>query len=100
MKNAIDALNEQAGKDKRIAIGTKETDKWVEILIADNGPGVPPELRNKLFEPFFTTKKLGQGNGLGLSLSRTNLRRWGGDLELAKTQGEGATFILTVPKVK
>ena len=99
LKNAIDALNEQAGKDKRIAIGTKETEKWIEVLIADNGPGVPPELRNKLFEPFFTTKKLGQGNGLGLSLSRTNLRRWGGDLELAKTQGEGATFILTVPKV-
>jgi len=98
LKNAIDALNEQPSEDKRIAIGTKEAKGYLEIIIADNGPGIPPELEKKLFDPFFTTKKLGQGNGLGLSLSRTNLRRWGGELELAKTQGQGATFILTIPK--
>jgi C4-dicarboxylate-specific signal transduction histidine kinase/uncharacterized membrane protein YuzA (DUF378 family) len=100
LKNAIDALNEDASKDKRIAIGAKEVDGYVEVLIADNGPGVPPELEEKLFEPFFTTKKLGQGNGLGLSLSRTNFRRWGGEIEMAQSKGPGATFVLTIPLAK
>lgn len=100
LKNAIDALNEEAPPDKRIAIGTREGKGCIELVIADNGPGVPAELQPKLFEPFFTTKKLGQGNGLGLSLSRTNLRRWGGDLKMAPSQDKGATFILTVPLAK
>jgi C4-dicarboxylate-specific signal transduction histidine kinase/uncharacterized membrane protein YuzA (DUF378 family) len=100
LKNAIDALNEQASNDKRIAIAAKKSGDYLEVLIADNGPGVPPELENKLFEPFFTTKKLGQGNGLGLSLSRTNFRRWGGEIEFSKTQGAGATFVLTIPLAK
>ena len=68
------------------------------LSVADNGTGVPEELAPKLFEPFFTTKKLGQGNGLGLSLSRTNLRKWGGDLEYSPTPGGGATFTISVPK--
>ena len=69
----------------------------VELRITDNGPGVPEGVKPKLFEPFFTTKKLGQGNGLGLSLSRTNLKRWNGDIEFLDTPGGGATFILKMP---
>lgn len=100
LKNAIDALNENASDSKKIAIGAKQTGDSIEIMIADNGPGVPPELESKLFEPFFTTKKLGQGNGLGLSLSRTNFRRWGGEIELVKSRDTGATFVLTIPRAK
>lgn len=97
LKNGIDALNEADSKDKRMALALTKKENFVEITIADNGPGVPEEVKKKMFEPFFTTKKLGQGNGLGLSLSRTNLRRWGGDLEYRETTTGGATFVLTVP---
>jgi two-component system C4-dicarboxylate transport sensor histidine kinase DctB len=97
LKNGIDALVETNSPDKRMALATKVQGRFVEIRIADNGPGISPENRDKIFQAFYTTKKLGQGNGLGLSLSRTNLRRWGGDLEFTETPGGGATFILTVP---
>lgn len=97
LKNAIDALNEEGPEKKQMAIAVAPKDNFVEVRIADNGPGVSPELEAKIFEPFFTTKKLGQGNGLGLALSRSNLRKWGGDLELADTPGGGATFIITIP---
>lgn len=100
LKNGVDAVNENGDREKRMAIGTELKDQCVEIKIADNGPGVPEDLVPRLFEPFFTTKKLGQGNGLGLSLSRTNLRRWGGDIEMTETPGGGATFLVTVPLAK
>ena len=98
LKNAVDVLSEQSGDDKRINVAMSEKGDFLEVSVADNGTGVPEELAPKLFEPFFTTKKLGQGNGLGLSLSRTNLRKWGGDLEYSPTPGGGATFTISVPK--
>lgn len=97
LKNGIDALNETAGDGKKLAMALDVGQTHARITIADNGPGIPHDLREKIFEPFYTTKKIGQGNGLGLALSRTNLRRWGGDLELADDQGEGATFVISVP---
>lgn len=98
LKNSIDALNDDGGGDnKRIAVALAVQDKDAVITIADNGPGIGPGLKDRIFEPFFTTKKIGQGNGLGLSLSRTNLRKWGGNLELKESQGPGATFQITVP---
>lgn len=97
LKNGIDALNECEQKKKQMAVAVFPVGDAVQIKIADNGPGIPEELSSKVFEPFFTTKKLGQGNGLGLSLSRTNLRKWGGDLVLEETPGGGATFVVTVP---
>lgn len=97
LKNAIDALGETTAQDKRIAVALSQRGRFVELSIADNGPGIPAELQSRLFEPFFTTKKLGQGNGLGLSLSRTNLRRWGGDLHFSETPGGGASFTLLLP---
>ena len=97
IKNGIDALNEGPFSDKTIELRVQQVGQLVEVRITDNGPGVPGEVKPKLFEPFFTTKKLGQGNGLGLSLSRTNLMRWGGDIEFLDTPGGGATFVLKLP---
>lgn len=98
LKNGIDALNEAELEKKQMAVGLYPADDMVEIRLSDNGPGVTEALREKIFEPFFTTKKLGQGNGLGLSLSRTNLRKWGGDIRYEETPGGGATFIISVPR--
>jgi signal transduction histidine kinase len=100
LKNGVDALNENGPAKKQMAIAVAPAGEFIEVRIADNGPGIEPEFASRVFEPFFTTKKLGQGNGLGLSLSRTNLRRWGGDIELEETPGGGATFILTIPRAK
>jgi C4-dicarboxylate-specific signal transduction histidine kinase len=98
LKNAVDAVNEGERPEKRIAISVELAGDMVNIGIADNGPGIPPELRGKLFEPFFTTKKIGSGNGLGLALSRQNLGKWGGEVRLGEEpMGGGASFVISIP---
>lgn len=98
LKNGVDAVNESGRPEKRMAISVEVQDQTVRILIADNGLGIPSDLREKVFEPFFTTKKIGSGNGLGLALSRQNLARWGGDVRLGPDPpGGGACFVITVP---
>ncbi len=69
----------------------------VEIKIADNGNGIPIEVRDKIFQPFFTTKPSGQGTGLGLSLSYDIVKAHGGELKVETKVGEGATFFIILP---
>jgi signal transduction histidine kinase len=72
----------------------------IELRIADNGTGVPPDLRDRLFEPFFTTKPVGKGTGLGLSISLTVLRRHHGTVTLESPPPNaptGTVFIITLP---
>lgn len=99
LKNSVDAVNDEAMQgEKRMAIGVDISGDMALITIADNGPGIPPELREKVFEPFFTTKKIGSGNGLGLALSRQNLGRWGGEITLGpEPVGGGACFVIAIP---
>lgn len=97
LKNGIDALNDHDGTDKRIAVALEIEDSNAVVRISDNGPGVPEELADKIFVPFFTTKKIGQGNGLGLALSKSNLQSHGGDIQLASNSDGGATFVVTLP---
>lgn len=98
LRNSIDAINDAKQAEKIIAIGLKEGTEFIEIAVRDSGTGLAPEAKAHLFEPFFTTKKIGQGNGLGLSMSRSNLRRWGGDLEYRERQDGGATFVVKLPR--
>ena len=97
LKNGIDALNEHTAAEKKIAVALQVGEATAVIKIGDNGPGVPPDLVDKIFVPFFTTKKIGQGNGLGLALSRSNLQSHGGDIELESNPEGGATFVVTLP---
>ncbi|MCS6813329.1 MAG: HAMP domain-containing histidine kinase [Cyanobacteria bacterium] len=73
LANAIDALEEAMVKDNlpdpHIEIQTSCTDRWVQVAIRDNGPGITTEVQKRLFDPFFTTKPVGKGTGLGLSIS-------------------------------
>jgi two-component system NtrC family sensor kinase len=69
----------------------------VAIAIRDDGVGMPPELQTKVFDPFFTTKAVGQGTGLGLSVSYGIVERHGGKLALASVPGAGSTFTVTLP---
>ena len=66
LDNAIDAL----GESGHITITTRADGDCAEIDIADDGPGIPAEIRNRVFDPFFTTKDVGRGTGLGLDTAR------------------------------
>ncbi|RMF66627.1 MAG: GAF domain-containing protein, partial [Cyanobacteria bacterium J069] len=68
------------------------------IRIADNGPGMSAEIRDRLFDPFFTTKPVGKGTGLGLSISyQIVVQRHGGSLECESELGRGTTFTIRIP---
>ncbi len=70
----------------------------MEITVSDNGPGIPPEVRDRIFEPFFTTKPTGEGTGLGLSLSYDIVTKGhGGTMTVGESADGGAEFRLTVP---
>lgn len=62
------------------------------ILVIDNGPGIPPEIKDRIFVPFFTTKK--QGSGIGLSLSRQIMTLHGGKIQIDSLQEKGTQVSL------
>jgi signal transduction histidine kinase len=70
-----------------------------QVAVADTGPGIPPEIQQKVFEPFFTTKPLGQGTGLGLSLCRGIVEQHGGTVTLTSAPGRGTTFLVELPSM-
>jgi PAS domain S-box-containing protein len=81
-----------------IHVRTGVTTDVAFMEIADDGPGVPPELSGRIFEPFFTTKEVGSGTGLGLSISLGIAEAHGGSLTLRRTE-RGACFRLTLPSL-
>ena len=68
-----------------------------EIIISDNGPGIPPHIKDKIFQPFFTTKPTGQGTGLGLSLAYDIVKAHGGEIRVKTVEKEGTELIITIP---
>jgi signal transduction histidine kinase len=85
------------GYEPTVSVSTKRTNGKVEILVADNGNGIPQKILDKIFQPFFTTKPTGQGTGLGLSLSYDIVKAHGGELKVETKEGEGSTFIIYLP---
>ncbi|WP_037298751.1 ATP-binding protein [Runella limosa] len=81
-----------------VSVHTQATEQGIVIKVEDNGTGIPEELKSKIFQPFFTTKPTGQGTGLGLSLAYDIVTKGhGGTIELDSIEGEGTTFIITLP---
>jgi signal transduction histidine kinase len=68
---------------------------FVTITISDNGPGIPESIQENIFQPFFSTKE--EGTGLGLSIASGIVEEHGGTLTLRSAEGEGATFVITLP---
>ena len=100
LKNAAQAihLREDDSEPGRIILRTRLNPPWAEIQVEDNGIGMSESVRKRTFEPFFTTKEIGQGTGLGLSVSYfiiTNNHK--GQMEVQSTLGQGTCFTLRLP---
>jgi EAL domain-containing protein (putative c-di-GMP-specific phosphodiesterase class I) len=98
--NAAQALEEQvsdSGELGVISISTRVIGSDVLIEIADDGPGIPHELQERIYEPFFTTKRVGQGTGQGLALARSTIEGHGGSLDCVSVHGQGARFTIRLP---
>jgi signal transduction histidine kinase len=95
--NAIDALCESGGSGT-ITVRTRREGDQVVVEVADDGPGVPDDVRDRLFEPFFTTKPAGSGTGLGLDTARRIVEeRHRGTLAMESEPGKGTTFRVWLP---
>lgn len=104
INNAFYAVSQQKnqapeGYEPTVTVRTRQLDaKTVEIRIADNGIGIPENIRAKMFQPFFTTKPTGQGTGLGLSLAFDIVTKGhGGTMQVESTEGEGTVFVVQLP---
>jgi two-component system NtrC family sensor kinase len=86
-----------ATRGQRIAVSLRREGRHAVLRVADNGPGVPPALRERVFDPFFTTKPDGEGTGVGLALCRTIAKAHGGSIAVEDTEGGGATFVVRLP---
>ncbi len=96
LENALDAMAEVDGERRlSINVGQAREEGCIALRVTDTGGGIPDGIMGRLFTPFFTTKPEGKGTGLGLPLSRTTMRRCGGDVRLSNVSGGTvATIIL------
>ena len=89
--NAVAAVE----RDGEISVTTRTAGIGVQVTIGDSGPGVPPDIADKIFEPLFTTKA--SGTGLGLAICRSILDKIGGTIRVESTPARGAAFIIELP---
>jgi len=90
--NALDAIDGEGV----ISISTSRAPAGIAVEIADDGPGIPEELRSRIFEPFFTTKPVGSGTGLGLDIARRIVLGHRGEISL-RSGRDGTAFVVTLP---
>lgn len=95
--NAVDALQAIPGLEGIIKVTIWEEAGVAYLKIADNGAGISEKVAPKIFEPFFTTKDVGEGMGLGLSISYTILQEHNGNIELSREEEGWTTFIISLP---
>lgn len=92
--NAIDAVQDGGA----VTLRARLVDEDCVIEVSDTGPGVPPELRERVLEPFFTTKPVGQGTGLGLSMTYAIVQRHRGTFEIHDVPSGGARMVIRIPR--
>ena len=97
--NAAEAMAETAG-DRRITVITREVPEreGLELIVADTGPGIPPEDRERIFDPYFSTRK--RGTGLGLAIVSRIVAEHQGRIRVQENLPRGARFIIELPSVK
>ena len=92
--NAAYAMKESGGT---LTVYTEKEDDNIEVYFKDEGVGMNEETLKKLFDPFFTTKPIGDGTGLGMSISYKIVRAHNGDITATSEPGKGTTFCITLP---
>ncbi|PWJ44167.1 sensor histidine kinase [Sediminitomix flava] len=102
LHNALQAMNHSGEitiniKNSTILSESGEELPAVSVGMADNGPGIPEEIQNRIFEAFFTTKKQGEGTGLGLDIVSKIVKKHDGKIDVDSKLGEGTEFIITLP---
>ena len=96
LTNAIQAMNGRGD----LWLTTEEQGELITITIRDNGPGIPKQHLGKVFDPFYTTKGQGEGSGLGLTVAQRLIKKFGGEIRLASSEGQGTTCVITLPADK
>ena len=96
IRNGIDAVEEAGGPGGKVVVRTgRAGPKAVRVSVEDNGPGLPPDVEEKLFQPFFTTKRGGMGMGLSISKSIASAHK--GRISFSRNPTGGTAFHLTLP---
>jgi C4-dicarboxylate-specific signal transduction histidine kinase len=95
--NAHDALSGRPDPVIGISVEHLAGDKYVNVEVWDNGPGIPERILNDIFRPFFTTKPEGEGTGLGLHICRQVIERVGGTISVESAPEEGTRFFVKLP---
>ena len=93
IQNAIHALSDQGGT---VSVSVAAVPAGVELVVGDDGPGIPDHVLPRIFEPFFTTKRNGEGTGLGLAVTGEIVSRHGGSIDV-ETSPAGTRFHVTLP---
>ncbi len=108
--NAAQAMRERGGaitvttarrefaEDLPASRGPLPRGGYLEITVADDGPGIPPDIQPRIFDPFFTTKGSGEGTGLGLAVVHGIVSSLGGDISVESAPGRGARFTVLLPE--
>jgi two-component system, LuxR family, sensor kinase FixL len=95
VRNAIEALGGSDRRRRIVTLNARKADGLVEVRVADNGPGIPCGILDRLFEPLATSKEAGRGLGLAICHSIAEIH--GGRLQVERSGPEGATFVLALP---
>lgn len=100
--NAAHAIGERIGRTGEsrglIHITTRQSAAWLEVLISDNGAGIPDKIINKIFDPFFTTKEVGKGSGQGLAIAYSVIvDKHGGEIAVESGPDTGTVFTIHLP---
>lgn len=104
--NAFDAMREKLKKDNtenyipKLFVRTIQKDQIINVIIEDNGPGIPENLRKKILQPFFTTKKGTEGTGLGLYITNDIIKAHGGMLIIQSEENSFTRFIIELNRSK
>ena len=94
--NAEQAMTAAHGRGV-LSIKTQRVRDVLQVVVTDDGPGIPDELISQIFDPFFTTKEVGTGTGLGLSVCYGIIKEHGGELRVESEHGKGTTFTVELP---
>lgn len=97
ISNAVDALQFVPDKSRRIDIETMVRNKWVEVVITDNGGGIAEDSLKQIFQPFYSSKPTATNWGMGLSICHTIITAHGGKISAESTWGEGSSFHIIMP---